>query len=73
MKTFTIEVTDRELEMIHNVLKRGHDDLIGYTRWIDDRPMLPGREDAIGLVRAEAVEHLVLSARLYDVRKGRGS
>lgn len=61
-----MEFTKRELELIRGALVDRATDLERYISWVNDRPMLPSKEQAIGTVHAEARETRSLAMKIYD-------
>ena len=62
----TIELSDRELELVHGALMDWAKSLGTYRQWVDDRPALPTVEAALGRIDAEVLETRKLSLRIYE-------
>jgi hypothetical protein len=62
-----LQFSARELELIKSALAERADSLTQYVSWVNDKPMLPSKEQAIGNVRAEVLETRKLALKIFSI------
>lgn len=67
----TLTFSDLEMELLSTAVRAHAEDLERYTAWIDDRPMLPAREQAVAMVKSDARQYRDLQIKIYNAVSGK--